>query len=455
MAGALLIASIVNFVIVFGERHRAIFIESTSGVINRYAEAAHDVVTHPLPPNGPEPSERTRRSRYVFSDASLVDAVNLPRDRGVERRLISSLIDNGVPNPVVRAATRTVVESDETSRRLIALMQQDVPRMSFVALPVANDEPSLEILLTMQLPDGRWYNSMTYQPETARGDAAIIGASTLITFIFVLGAALWIASRLSRPLNELASAAARVGDSGETQQVVVRGPGDVQRTIAAFNAMSLRVSQLLREKDVMLGALGHDLRTPLASLRIRIETMEPESERLKAVRTIEEASDLLEDILELSRRGASREPERTMDLAVVAEDTAEDYVETGAPVAIGTMQKAITSCRPVLFRRALRNLIDNAITYGGNARVSAGSKDGFAFVYIEDDGPGMETAALTEATQPFYRGEVSRNRGTGGAGLGLTLAEAIARAHGGELILENRMPHGLRATLRLPLPSKT
>src|SRR5215510_909022 len=134
--------------------------------------------------------------------------------------------------------------------------------------------------------------------------------------------------------------------------------------------MSLRVSQLLGEKDVMLGALGHDLRTPLASLRIRIETMEPEAERLKAVRTIEEASQLLEDILELARQGRSSEPVQTIDISVLVQDIVEDYSETGAPVTLTSVDKAPVACRPVLFRRALRNLIDNAVSYGERARLS-------------------------------------------------------------------------------------
>jgi len=111
----------------------------------------------------------------------------------------------------------------------------------------------------------------------------------------------------------------------------------------------------------------------------------------------------------------------------------------------------VAVCRPVLMRRALRNLIDNATAYGGAARLTVESGAGQVSVHIDDDGPGMTPEALNKATDPFYRGEASRNRDTGGTGLGLTLCEAIARAHGGSLILENRNPNGLRATITLPL----
>jgi signal transduction histidine kinase len=211
------------------------------------------------------------------------------------------------------------------------------------------------------------------------------------------------------------------------------------------------VSQLLGEKDVMLGALGHDLRTPLASLRIRIETMEPEAERQKAIRTIEEASRLLEDILELARQGRSSEPVQTIDISILVQDIVEDYAETGAPVTLASYERSPVVCRPVLFRRALRNLIDNAVAYGKTAQLSVSKTGADVLVRVEDDGPGMSGDALASAMRPFMRGETSRSRETGGAGLGLTLADAIVKTHGGSLELANRTPNGLVATIRLPL----
>jgi signal transduction histidine kinase len=225
----------------------------------------------------------------------------------------------------------------------------------------------------------------------------------------------------------------------------------VQQTLEAFNAMTRRVTHLLNEKDVMLGALGHDLRTPLASLRIRVESMEPASERQKAIRTIEEAANLLDDILELARRGRSAEPEQTIDLAVLVEDIAEDYAEAGAAVEIAQRMRTPARCRPVLFRRLLRNLIDNSLTYAGAATLSVRADGENAIVSVEDRGPGISPDALISAKQPFMRGEDSRSRSTGGAGLGLAIADAIARTHGGTLLLENRDGGGLSASAVIPL----
>ena len=496
MAAALLMASIVNFVLLLGERQHAALIEQTGAPIARFADVA-TIVFAEQPPElvrGYANGRLRGPTRYLLLPTTPVDAFNLPRDKDIEQRLAKALADVDVNTDDIRASVRTMDRPDRVGQMLATQSRDNRDELGRLPDMFPDGPPDLrqdrqgnrqsnrrraddmqmggpptdgappppqrmsarEILLSAKLPDGRWMTSLTIAPEATRGDMFLLAASTFVIFICVLAAALWVARRLSRPLQDLAAAAARVGETNEPEQVVsARAPGDVQKTITAFNAMSRRVSQLLREKDVMLGALGHDLRTPLASLRIRIESMEPEAERQKAVRTIEEASELLEDILELSRQGNSREPERTMDVSMIAEDMVEDYSETGAPVSTGEMHRAVAVCRPVLLRRALRNLIDNAVSYGGNAVVSVETADGRVKIHIDDEGPGMSVEALASATEPFYRGEASRNRETGGAGLGLTLTEAIMRAHGGVLELKNHEGKGLRATLDLPAKAQT
>lgn len=473
MASALLIASVVNFALLLSERHRAAIIEQSGPPMARFVDVADTVFSEPPPDEGrPIPIGRRGPSRYAVLKHNPIVVGRLPRDAGLEQRLAIALADNGIEAVDIAASSRTVLRAerrgggrrnndsaedfppDELPPGPPPEAQTEAPPASAPSGPPPNFRPppseTNEIVLAARLPDGRWLSSVTFSPEPTRGDVFLLAGSTIITFVFVLAAALWIAGRLARPLRDLTAAAGRIGESSEPQQVVARGPGDVQQTIDAFNAMSRRVNQLLKEKDVMLGALGHDLRTPLASLRIRIESMEPEAEREKAVRTIEEANELLEDILELSRQGKSSEPERAMDVSMIVEDLVEDYAETGAAVTLGDMQRAVAVARPVLLRRALRNLIDNAVAYGGNARVSVVCGPSGASIHVDDDGPGMPAEALINATEPFYRGENSRNRSTGGAGLGLTLSEAIARAHGGTLKLSNRQPRGLRATVSLP-----
>jgi signal transduction histidine kinase len=465
MAGALLVASAVNFALLLGERYRAGINEQSGPAIARFVDLASEIAASPPPVRlRPIQIDRPRGpGRYQLSNNNPIDLLGVPRDGGLEQRLSRALTEANVGIDEVRATTRSVVRNERIRLQANAAAGRpfrDPPRGELRAGgpgdgpgPFGDGLPrqAREIVLAAKIPDGRWLNGTFVSPRPPEGEIWRLGASTFVTFAFVLGAALWVASRLSRPLKDLTSAAARVGAASEPEEVPVRGPGDVQKTLEAFNAMSRRVSQLLGEKDVMLGALGHDLRTPLASLRIRIETMEPEAERLKAIRTIEEANQLLEDILELARQGRSSEPVQTIDISVLIQDVVEDYAETGAPVSLASAEKAPVVCRPVLFRRALRNLIDNAVSYGQLARLSVSKAGGEALIRIEDDGPGMTEEALRSAAHPFVRGDASRNRATGGTGLGITLADAIAKAHGGTLTLENRAPQGLAAIIRLPL----
>lgn len=482
MAGALLVASIVNFVLLIGERHRAQLIEQTGPAVARFVDVAREVFASPPELDHPTPITRLGPSRYQVQDSNPVDMRKLVHDGAMEQRLSSALKDADLEALQIRASVTTIIwpdrggsgggqrprfDNDNRFRfgpdptpngpRLRSENDRQQPNFRDERMPSSDaggprpPREAREIVLAAQLPDKRWLTSITISPEGTSSDIFLLGVSTFIIFAFVLAAALWIANRVGRPLRDLTAAAQKVGAAGEPQEVVVQGPGDVRQTLEAFNAMSRRVSQLLGEKDVMLGALGHDLRTPLASLRIRIETMEPEAERQKAIRTIEEASDLLEDILELSRQGRSKEPVQTMDVSILVEDMVEDYAETGAPVSLAGSEKAPVACRPVLFRRALRNLIDNAVSYGGVARLTVSRSGPEILVKVEDDGPGMSADALISAADPFYRGDASRNRTTGGAGLGLTLADAIVKAHGGVLLLANRTPNGLCATIKLPL----
>ena len=286
-------------------------------------------------------------------------------------------------------------------------------------------------------------------------------AQTVLLYVVLVGGLGLLLRRITRPLAALT---ARVETFAVTRnaagQLAPSGPQDTRRLIAAHNAMEASIAALLDEKDVMLGAIGHDLKTPLAALRVRIESVEDATERERMAATIEDIARSLDDILSLARVGRPSDPLERTDLAALVASVVEEYEDMGAPVELEDSERLVLPLRATWLRRALRNLVGNGLRYGERARVALRREQvagrSWAVIRIEDEGPGIPEGEIEAMLAPFARGEASRNRETGGAGLGLTLARAIAEQHGGRLVLANRLDAqghvaGLAAELRLPL----
>jgi signal transduction histidine kinase len=276
---------------------------------------------------------------------------------------------------------------------------------------------------------------------------------TLTLYLLILVPIMVIAYRAAGPLRDLTRAARSNPALRDTTPLEEEGPSDVRDLIAAFNAYRTRIATMLSDKDRMLGAVGHDLRTPLASLRVRVEGVEDENLREKMIASIDEMTAMLADILALARSGAGTEVQERIDLRSLVGELAGDYREQGKDVSIGETAAAAVLARPMLLRRALRNLIDNALAYGVRARLSVAVEvsDREARIIVSDDGPGLTDEQIRTLVEPFARGEQSRNRATGGAGLGLSIAREIASGEGGTLTLVNRAGGGLDAVIALPL----
>jgi signal transduction histidine kinase len=305
------------------------------------------------------------------------------------------------------------------------------------------------LILSAQLPDGSWVNARLITPRPNPWLAVQAAGSTLLIYLLILAAMVWVALRLARPLRDLTAAAERFEGPGDAPQVEPRGPADVRRAILAFNAMSARVSAMFDEKDRMLGAIGHDLRTPLASLRIRAESVEPEAERGGMIATIEEMTAMLDDTLALARSGRAAENLRPVDISALADTVVEEFRALGQDVTFEEGRRQTAAVQPNLLRRAVRNLVDNAVKYAGSAEVAVRATSRGIAVEVADRGPGIPDAEIGNVQEPFVRLETSRNRETGGSGLGLALARAAAQAHGGRLELENRPGGGLLARILL------
>lgn len=315
--------------------------------------------------------------------------------------------------------------------------------------------PTRALLLSVQRSDGRWATTVSAIHARDPGVFARLIGQTLILYLAVLLPLAFVAHRISRPLRGLAAAVRHRDPAASQPPLAETGTDDVRRLIAAINGMDARVAALLAEKDVMLGAIGHDLKTPLAVLRVRIEGVDDDHERARMVASVDEIVHILDDILMLARLGRSGEASERTDLAALVATVVDEFSDGGGAVAMsdGDVGDVAVAVRPLLLRRALRNLIDNALNYGSRAEVSIARTDGAIAIRIADDGPGIPVDRIAAMFEPFARAEESRSRATGGTGLGLTIARAIARAHGGDVELANRPGGGLVATLTLTLPA--
>ena len=435
MGAALLIAQLFNLAYMLNEQRKLSLAQNEGPAITRFATSARQIVLA---------HERDRDWRSVtaagtdfsVTAGSRIATLRLTRSSDLEARLARALAEAGVSAQAIEASSR--IEGGNGA------MHNHVPNERKVAY------------FSIRLEGGQWLNGRLRLPA---GDLWMLHrmlVGTALLYLFVLGVAAWGATRITRPMRDLADAAERFERLEEVGPVTVRGPPDVRRAINAFNAMNARVSTLLDQKDRMLGAIGHDLRTPLASMRIRAETMEPAAERTQLFASIDDMAEMLEDILTFARTGRPREPVQKVDLGALAEAVVEEFRAMGRSVEFRPGERVVLAVQPSLLRRAVRNLVENACTHGGNACTHGGNAvasvneaGGDIAITIEDDGPGIPADRLDEALKPFQRLDPARNRATGGAGLGLAIAAAVAQAHGGRLELENRVEGGLRARLVL------
>ncbi len=307
---------------------------------------------------------------------------------------------------------------------------------------------------SMKLPDGLWLNAETSldMPPLA------LAVPTLVTFglsaALIALVAVVTVRRITRPLNRLAAAAESLGRGESVPDLPVTGPDSFRATTRAFNLMNRRLQRFVSDRMKFLAAVSHDLRTPLTSLRLRAEFIEEEETRSRMLATLDEMTQMVDAVLAFVRENTRDEPTDRVDLASLVESVCDDFSDLGLPVTMDPPPAGLPDaipCRPLSVKRALRNLIDNAVKYGARAAVSIEVGDGGVFIHIDDAGPGIAEADIDRVFDPFVRLEVSRNRSTGGVGLGLSIARSIAQAHGGGIAAKNRAEGGLRMTLHLPL----
>jgi signal transduction histidine kinase len=305
--------------------------------------------------------------------------------------------------------------------------------------------------VAVQRPDGRWN---VVRPQPAFG---LTPWQQRILLWFVLSAlamapiSFIFARRLSAPIRLFAQAAERLGRDPRAPALALRGSAEIGTAVRAFNDMQERLRRYVEDRTAMVGAIAHDLRTPLTRLRFRIEAL-PDDQKAKIEADIDQMEAMISAALTFVR-DASQPGERTLlELSSLLESLCDEMSETGAATEVETGEKVVLEGDPMALRRLFANLLENAVKFGGgSARARVFREDAHAVVEIDDDGPGIPAQDSERVFEPFFRREPSRNRKTGGAGLGLAIVRSIARGHGGDVSLVNRRGGGLTARVFLPL----
>ncbi|RED51276.1 ATP-binding protein [Aestuariispira insulae] len=306
--------------------------------------------------------------------------------------------------------------------------------------------------LSLQLADGRWLNVSHHLPPRPYIWAlaeflTLFGSATALILMVIV-----MIRRITRPVRTLADASDALGRGADVPVIQETGAAEIRHATRAFNDMNMRLKRFMKDRLAILAALSHDLRTPITTLRLRAEFIEDEENREKVLETIDEIAEMTEVTLSFVREDTATEHTRLTDFAALLETVCDDLADQGKTVMLKEITgRPLVQCRPVALKRALRNLIENADKYGDGAAVSIEAQEGQIAVLVEDDGPGIPEEKLEDIFQPFVRLEESRSRDTGGIGMGLAIARMIARGHGGDIVMENRVVGGLRAILTLPL----
>lgn len=304
--------------------------------------------------------------------------------------------------------------------------------------------------LTLQLADGQWLNIHAHRmPHGWLLVGAIISSFVLLLALIFL--CIGVIRRLDVPLSPFLQAAKRFGIDVDAPPLALRGGTEMQEVITAFNEMQDRIRRLLHDRTQMLAAISHDLRTPITRLQLRAEYLQGTDQYEKAVADLKEMENMISSILSFARDHVRSENMERFDLNALLETICDDMIDIGHSVTYHSdMQRTPYFGRIVGLKRAITNLIENAVKYGQQAEVSLKQTETELQIRVSDQGPGIPSDQLEKVFAPFYRVDTARSLKQSGTGLGLAVAQDIIRAHGGEIRLYNRDPHGLTAVISLP-----
>ena len=305
-------------------------------------------------------------------------------------------------------------------------------------------------VLLMQLNDGSW---LSFTPsQRSWGMSAALRFAVVVALGLV---AAWLVARfatrqLADPLQRFTSAVQRFGTDLNAPAIEIEGPREIRQAIIAYNTMQAKIQQFIAERTPMLASISHDLRAPLTRIRLRCEFIEDIDQQRKLIRDTDEMQSMINCALGFFRDESLREQTTTFDLSELLQTVIDDYSDQGIAVDFSGPPHLVYFGRPVSIKRMTANLLENAVKYARHPRIELINGKCSICIEVSDEGPGIPDSELENVFVPFFRLEPSRNRDSGGVGLGLSSARAMARQHGGELLLRNRIGGGLIAQVELP-----
>ena len=359
-------------------------------------------------------------------------------------------ITGNFPSPEFTPGTEgAIVNAPSIFAKVIAARGGPIPpfHAGFV-----QHEGRLGLQLAVQLDDGRWLCITRHRAATLRQEKLQHGVFIAEFFLFFL-IMFYLLYRETRQLEKLRIGAEKFGESPESaEKLPEEGFREIRETAQSLNRMRGRVLNSIEERDRMLSALRHDLRTPLTRLQLWAEESEPPTVRDKLLANARQIQDMVSQSIELASSLSTTEKQVQMDIAAFVESVADDYAEEGRNVTLASTEQVnfTVRTRPTCLRRCLSNLIENSLKYAGSAEVSLYCDQQGLCIEVSDNGPGIPENMLEKVLEPWFRVENSRNRETGGSGLGLAIAKNMATLSGAQLLLQNRASGGLRACIRFP-----
>ncbi|MBU1211113.1 MAG: HAMP domain-containing protein [Alphaproteobacteria bacterium] len=349
---------------------------------------------------------------------------------------------------------------DSAARTLRTYLLERAPALSSRGLifgtssasPATDGDQDHTTVISLGLEDGSWLNVTLARVQSTRVSSPSFLVSLLVGALGVVVVAVLLSIWLTRPLNLLAKEARTLFVSGDDGRPVAEtGTREVRTVAAAINEMHRRIDRLISDRTQMLAAISHDLRTPLTRLRLRATAIDDETLKKSVDHDLDEMEQMIDAALGFLKEGTDCEPVEPVDIAAILQTIADDAQDAGHAVDVELPRSVVVKGRHLALKRALTNLVNNAVRHGGAATITVRRDKREAVIIITDPGPGIPPDKLETVFEPFRRLDDARNLEKGGYGLGLTVARSVARSHGGDVILANRPEGGLAATFRLPV----